>query len=154
MSMDNESIKYIREAVRNCTVHLAANFGGRFRLPKKAEDQFKMDYDPEFDISPELDSDAAPYYLTIIGFLRCMIDLGRIDIITKVSLLLYHVALLREGHLDAAVHVMAHAGQRYNYRLVYDLSYPEIDHSVFKTCNWMEFYRDAKEIMPINAPEP
>ena len=60
-----------------------------------------------------------------------MIKLVRIDIITKVSLWSSHVALLREGHLGAAVHVMAHVGQRYNSRLVYDPSYPEIDHSVF-----------------------
>ena len=35
-----------------------------------------------------------------------MIDLGRIDIITKVSLS-SDVAFLREEHLEAAVHVMA-----------------------------------------------
>ena len=28
-------IKYVKEAVRN-SVHLASNYGGRFRLPKKA----------------------------------------------------------------------------------------------------------------------
>ena len=30
-------VKHVQEAVRDCTAHLAANFGGRFRLPKKAE---------------------------------------------------------------------------------------------------------------------
>ena len=63
-----------------------------------------------------------------------MIKLGRIDIITEVSLLLSHVALPREGDLNAAVHVMTHVGQRYNSRLVYDPSYPEIDHNFFKKC--------------------
>ena len=58
------------------------------------------------------------------------------------------------GHLDAAVHVMAHVGQRYNSRLVYDSSHPDIDHSVFKKCDWSELYRDAKEAIPMNAPEP
>ena len=89
-------------------------------MPKKAENPFKMGYNPELDTSPELDPDAASYYLTIIGILRCMIKLGRIDIITKVSLLLSHVALPREGHLETAIHIMAHVGQRYNSRLVYD----------------------------------
>ena len=83
-----------------------------------------------------------------------MIELGRIDIITKVSLLLSHVALPREGHLEAAVHVMAHVGQRYNFRLVYVHSYPEIDYSAFKECDWSEFYRDAKEALPMNNQEP
>ena len=72
----------------------------------------------------------------------------RINIITEVLLLSSHVALPREGHLDAAVHVMAHVGQRYNFRLVYDPLYPEIDHNIFRKCDWSEFYRDAKEAIP------
>ena len=42
-------------------------------MPKKAENLFKMDYDPELDTSPELDPDAALYYRTFIGILRWMI---------------------------------------------------------------------------------
>ena len=76
--------------------------------------------------------------------------LGRINVTTEVSLLLPHVVLPKEKHLEAAIHVMAHVGQRYNSRLVYDLSYPEIDHSVFKKCDWSEFYRGAKEAIPIS----
>ena len=56
-------------------------------MPKKAENPFKMGYDPELDTSQELDPDAASYYLTIIGILRWIFELGRIDIITEVSLL-------------------------------------------------------------------
>ena len=52
-------VKYVHEAARNCTIHLAANYGGRFRLPKKAGNPFKMSYDPEFCTSPELEPDAA-----------------------------------------------------------------------------------------------
>ena len=69
------------------------------------------------------------------------------------SLLSSHVALPREEYLDAAVHVMAHVGQGYNSKLMYDPSYPEIDHSVFKKCDWLEFCRDAKVAIPMNAPE-
>ena len=52
------------------------------------------------------------------------------------------------------MHVMAHVGQSYNSRLVYDPTYPEIDHSVFKECNWSEFYGDAMELISLNVPEP
>ena len=72
------------------------------------------------------------YFLAITTILGWMIKMRRIEIIMKVSLLSSHVALPREGHLEAAIHVMAHVGQRYNSRLVYDSLYPEIDHSVFK----------------------
>ena len=50
------------------------------------------------------------------------------------------------------VHVMVH-GQKWNSRLVYDPSYPDIDHSVIK-CDWSEFSWDAKEVILVNAPEP
>ena len=123
-------------------------------MPKKVENPFKMGYDPEMDTSPELDPDRESNYLTIIGILRWMIELGRINMIIEVSLLSSHIALPREGHQEASVHVMMHIVQRYNSRLVYDPSYPEIDHSVFKEFDWSEFYRDVKEAIPMNAPKP
>ena len=80
-----------------------------------------MSHDPELDTSPELDADTA--LLSIISILRWMIKLGRINIITKASSLSSHVALPREGHLEAAVHVMAYVGKRRNSRLVFDPLY-------------------------------
>ena len=99
----------------------------------------KMSYDPELDTSPELDSDAVSYYLIIIGIPRWMIELGRVSIITEVSLLSSYIVLPRDGHLDASVLVMANVGQSYDSRLVYYPSYPEIYYSVFKENDWSEF---------------
>ena len=106
-----------------------------------------MGYDPELDISPELDPDAMSSYLTVISLLECVIELGRINTMTEVSLLSSHV------DLDAAVHVMAHVGQRYNARVVHDPYYPEIYHIVIKNMIG-QFYKDAKEATPKNVPEP
>ena len=50
---------YVHEAVRNCAVHLSTKYDGKYRIPKKAENPFKMGYDPELDTSPELDPDPA-----------------------------------------------------------------------------------------------
>ena len=72
-----------------------------------------MGYDPELDTSPDFYQDAASYYLTVIDILRWMIKLGRIVILTKVSLLSSQVALPREGHLDEIVHAMAHVDQSF-----------------------------------------
>ena len=47
--------KYICEAVRNFAVHLLSNYGGKYRMLKKAENLIKMGYGPELDTSPELD---------------------------------------------------------------------------------------------------
>ena len=83
-----------------------------------------------------------------------MIDLGMIKIIIKVFFLSSYVALPRDEHVKATVHVMVHVGQRYNSRLVYDPYYPEIDHSVIKECDLSEFCRNAKEAIPVNTVEP
>ena len=74
--------RYVQEAVRNCAVYLSSIYGVQYRMLKKAENPFRMGYDPELDISPELDPDAASHYLTTIDVLRWMVKLGRINIIT------------------------------------------------------------------------
>ena len=146
--------KYVQETVRKFAVHLSSNYGVKYRMPKKTKNPFEMGYDPGMDTSPELDPDAVSHSLIVIVILRWMIELGRIDIITKLSLLSYHVALPREGHLEAAVQVITHVCQRYNFSLMYDPSSPEIDHTGFKECDRSEFYRDAKEAILVNTSEP
>ena len=37
---------------------------------------------------------------------------------------------------------------------MYDLSYPETGHNIFKKCDWLEFYRNANKAIHVNAPEP
>ena len=62
--------KDVHKAVSNCTVHLWSNYGGKYRIPERAENPFKMDYNLELNTSPELDPDTASHYLTIICVLR------------------------------------------------------------------------------------
>ena len=52
--------RYIKEAVRNCTVHLSSNYGGKYRMPRIAENLFKMGYDLALDTSPELEHPLNP----------------------------------------------------------------------------------------------
>ena len=77
-------VKYIQEAVRNCAAHLVAKYSSRFGLPKRAQNPFGKSYDPELDISPELEPETTYYFETVIGVLRWMIELRRIGIITEV----------------------------------------------------------------------
>ena len=56
-----------------------------------------------------------------------MIEIGRIDVATEVSMLSSHLAYPREGHLEAALHVMVYLKGRPNSRLAMDPSYPTID---------------------------
>jgi hypothetical protein len=98
--------KYVSQAVANCTEHLKMNFDGKYKLPAKAENPFPTTYDPTSDESEPLDPEKASFYMHLIGCMRWMIEIGRIDIATEVSLLSSYLAHPREGHLEGALHVM------------------------------------------------
>ncbi len=83
-----------------------------------------------------------------------MCEIGRIDIATEVSLLCLHLAYPREGHLDAALHVMGYLWLKYNSRLIFDPIYPLIDGTTFQHHNWEEFYGDVQEAISMNALPP
>ena len=146
--------KYVQEAVRNCETHLRENFDGKYKLQKNAPNPFPYHYEPEIDISPALNPEMASYYQSLIGIMRWMVELGRVDIATEVSLLSSHNAYPREGHFEAALHIMSYLKGKHNSRLALDPSYPQIDKRNFKVDqNWTAFYGDVEEALPLNAPE-
>ena len=101
-----------------------------------------------------LDSECSSFYQHLIGVTRWMVELCRVDITTKISLLSSHLAYPREGHLEAALHAMGYLKQKHNSRLIFDSTYPDIDLSSFPTYDWTKFYGDVKEAIPHNMPEP
>ena len=145
------SSKYILAAVANVKDYIARN--NLPSLPKRASAPFATGYRPDLDTSPELDAEQASYYQSQIGVLRWCVEIGRIDIITEVSLLSSHLALPRKGHLEAVFHCFAYVEKKHNSRVIFDPTYPEIDMRDFKECDWKAFYGDVKEAIPLNAPK-
>ena len=47
--------------------------------------------------------------------------------ITEVNMMASCFAILREGHLDNVLHIVAYLKIKHNSRMVFDPSYPEID---------------------------
>ena len=119
-----------------------------------AENPFPTGYEPPLDVSPELDPELSSYYQSLIGMLRWMVEIGRIDINTEVSMLASHLALPREGHLEAVFHIFSYLRAKHNSRLALDPTYPEIDESSFKKHEWVSFYGDFKEAVPQDMPKP
>ena len=91
--------KYTQEVVRSIELHLQMT--GSPGLPKRAPTPFAQSYAPEMDTSKELGMKETSFYQSQIGVLRWMVELGRVDIITEVSMLASHLAAPREGHLEA-----------------------------------------------------
>ena len=65
-----------------------------------------------------------------------------------------HLALPREGHLEALFHIYSYLDVRHNSRMVFDPTYPTVDKDNFMTCDWKEFYGNVREQIPVDAPEP
>jgi hypothetical protein len=109
-------------------------------------------YTLELDDSPESDPIRANFYQSQIGILRWCVELGRIVIITKVSMFYTHLLLLREGHLEAVFHVFAYLVLHHNVKVVFDLIYPYVDTGTFITTDWKSMYGEVKEMIPSDAP--
>ena len=85
-----------------------------------------------------------------------MVELGRIDITCKVSMMPSHLALPRIGHLNQLFHIFAYLKKNHNSELVFDPFDPNLDMSLFERRDWAssEFGHLVRgEELPPNAPE-
>ena len=124
---------------------------GRYKMPPKAETPLRTSYRAELDVSPELKPKEAAYYMSLIGVLRWIVELGRVDICLEVSIMSSHLALPREGHLEQLFHIFAYLKKYHNAKLVYNLTVPDINMAQFVECDWTlsEFgHVQGKEILP------
>jgi hypothetical protein len=149
------SSQYVQAAVKNVEAYLEKQ--ERWKMPSVAETPMVTAYRPELDVSLELGDVDAAYYMSLIGVLRWMVELGRVDICLEVSMMSSHLALPREGHLKQLFNIFAHLKKYHNTELVYDPSIPEIDKSKFEQKDWTssEFgHIQGQEELPANMPEP
>lgn len=147
------SSQYVQAAVKNLENQLKER--GE-QLPRRAKAPLTTDYRPEVDVSPELSPTDAAHYQSLIGILRWMVELGRVDICCEVSMMSSHLALPRQGHLRELYHIFAYLKEHHNAELVFDPSEPDIDQSLFERKDWTtsEMSHDTKEELPTNMPEP
>ena len=114
------SSQYVQEAVKNVEKYLTSRDR---KLPSKAETPIRTSYRPELDISPVLGPTDAAYYQSLIGILRWIVELGRVDVCLEVSMMSSHLAMPRDGHLLAVFHIFAYLKKYHNTELVYDPSH-------------------------------
>ena len=146
------SSQYVQAVVKNVEEYLSKE--GR-KLPRRGASPFTANYRPETDTTPELCDTKASYYMALIGVLRWMVELGRVDICVEVSLLSSHMALPREGHLPHLYQVFAYLKSHHNFEMVFDPSEPVIDKSLFVRQDWSAnvYGNNLKEELSANMPE-
>ena len=146
------SSQYVQASVSNVEKHLKQT---NQSLPKKATAPFRVDYRPEVDVSPELNVTDAAYYQSLIGVLRWIVELGRVDITCEVSEMASMMAMPREGHLDEVYHIFAYLKIKHNAEMVFDPSDPDIDPSLFPPQDWSDtVYDGAKDEISSDTPAP
>jgi hypothetical protein len=124
------------------------------RLRTKIHTPLATGYRAEMDGTPELDARRANYYQGLIGTLRWICELGRVDILVSVSMLSRFLANPREGHLEQAIRIFAYLKEHDRSRLVFSPENTDVRDDIFTQHDWSSFYPDVKEAIPPNVPEP
>ena len=158
--------QYVKEAVANVKQRLKQDgyaFNKKLSDPNYSPQQpfSNIKYRPELDTSLECDDDQGSYYQNLIGVLRWIVELGRIDINYEVSVLSQYLVNPRTGHLNQALHIFKYLDIHKESFIAFDPTYIELEQPTndlespeTKAKIMKEFYPDAEEKLPPNAPEP
>ena len=150
------SEKYAKNAVRTVK-ELLREDGEGCHLKSTASVPYPTSYKPELDMSEPLDEDLMSRYKQLIGILRWMVELGRLDIYLELSLLSHYLAAPRIGHLEAVYHIFAYVKTNNKSSIVLDCKHVRLDESAFANVpmqSWHEFYGEVAEEIPPDMPVP
>ena len=110
-----------------------------WKLSTKVQTPMSSNYQPELDVSDELNSSDTQFFQELIGILRWGTEIGRIDVLLETEILSQHQALPRVGHLEQALHIFSFLKKKPKLSLYLDPRYPDIDYGLFKS-NPSEFH--------------
>ena len=122
---------YCHEAMKNVKKKLKDN---GFEYNRKLSDVryslkqhfSNVNYPPELDVTEVCNDELYTYYANLIGVLRWMVELGRVDIAFKISVLSQHMAHLRKVHLIQALHIFKYLDTHKENMLNFDPTYLEL----------------------------
>ena len=151
--------KYLKEALRVSNDLLKK---GGLRVSGSAKCPYSnTGYRPELDISSLCNPEQMQMYQQLIGILRWLVELGRIDVQLEVTQLSSFLASPRIGHLHQVFHIFKYLEEKCNSWIPLDPEkldikfngpadeLPQLRREMMK-----KIYQDAKEDIPTNSPEP
>ena len=149
------SSKYYQAAVANVKQYLEKH--KEYVFQKGCDTTMTTSYHLELDVTPGLKPRMSSYHMSLIGILRWVVELGRVDICLEISIMSSHMAMPREGHLKQLFHIFAYIDKYHYAELVLDPSDPVIDERAYERKDWSssEFsHLSGSEEVPSNQPEP
>ena len=155
---------YVKEAVR-VTKGLMKDHNLQYPVSRRQgrDNPFSSPaYRPELDFTEMCDEDRITVYQNVIGILRWICELGRVDILHETSLLSQYLAQPRIGHLQQALNIMRYLEHHDRSWIVLDPSSFDVDWTPRKNeCSPQEratalkdIYPDARQKVPHNRPDP
>ena len=142
---------YLQQACK--TVRELTEKEGRRWISKRKNVMIEA-YRPECDVSNLLGDELSTRYMQLIGILRWGVELGRIDIITEVTMLSSYNCSPREGHLEALYQIFEYVHSHLRSTVVFDSSRPTFDYGRFTdTTDWKKVYGEVTEEIPDDLPE-
>ena len=81
--------------------------GNDMKLISKAKTNIETSYQLEIDVPPGLGPSDAVYYPYLIDVLRWMVYIDQVNICLEISMMPFHLALTREGHLEKLYNMFA-----------------------------------------------
>ena len=158
------SDSYVKEAVRVVKQQMTED-GVKFLSKKTPQQPFtSLSYRAELDLSEECTLDQASCFQNLIGVLRWIIELGRVDILTEVSMLSRYLASPRTGHLHQALHLFHYLDNHNRSKIALNPTHIDWEDDVDSdNCHgtpkerqriMKELYPDAVEDVPPNMPTP
>lgn len=159
------SESYLKEAVRICENLMKVHSLDYSSRSKKARNTpfSNQQYRPELDTTPFCDPDLHTIYQNLVGILRWLCELGRIDIVHEVSLLSQYLAQPRIGHLQQLLNIFCYL--KYHSRSWMPLDPTGFDvlwtpkteseqHPVDRAAAMKDLYPDVIDELPYDMPEP
>ena len=90
---DFSSSQYVQAAVNIVEEYVKEK--ENINIPGRAETKMQTSYRPELDVNMELTPVIVSYYMSLIGILRWIVELGRVDICLEVSMMSSNMAMPR-----------------------------------------------------------
>ena len=158
------STTYVKEAIRVAESLMKKNNLTYSSTRRKGMNTpfSNQDYRPKLDCSGLCNHNLSTIFQNLIGILRWICELGRVDILHETSILSQYLAQPRMGHLTQCLNI-------FYYLKNHDRSWMLMDPNSYDV-NWVprrdesspmeraeamrDIYSDAKDELPHNMPEP
>ena len=142
---------YLRKALAN----VEEQFGKLSTMFNKSQSSNPAapDYHLEIDTSKLLEGDDVTLYQSYIGVLRWAVELQRINIAHATATMAKFMSSPRQGHMVGVLRILAYLHHHIRSKIVTDPLYRDWSHKSWTQAKWQDFYPDAVEPIPDNAPE-